>query len=168
MIALNSFLKTWRDCLRHIPELERYREEGIANSYPLFAWSSSGLLARHFYHLAQQSGPNSLVIGAPHALVTLKAADLSLVSLQGNAFAIQPFENTEYRVSPAEQQTLRSQMERLKLIYDRILESYPKPPSTTLASEFFSVLFSVVPPTLWPYYKVLAPDFIAWVEGRAR
>ena len=168
MIALNSFLTTWHNCLQTIPELERYREEGIGNSYPMFAWSGDALMARHFYHLEQQTGPNSLLIGAPHALVTLKAADLSLVSLQGNAFALKPLENTEFKISPGEQQTLRMQMNRLKLLYDEILGLYPKPPALAKASEYLSVLFSVVPPMLWPYYQVLAADFIAWVEGRAR
>ena len=155
-----DFLETWNEQVREIPQLSGYDEVGYGASYPVFVRTQVGLCTRHFYYRADQTGPDTMVITEPCAVVLVKLDDFSLVSIDpANVPWIDPVSIT---LSPEERKTRRALYERLSVLYDQIVKGYPAAPDSAVAAEFVQTLQKLVPPVFWPYYEALLDDFFAW------
>ena len=82
----NGFYKTWRAHLHAIPRLQPLMQGGVGESYPMFAYTDSGLHIRHFYFPYDQVGPDTVVIGAPQVLITLDYETGEIVNTDDKPF----------------------------------------------------------------------------------
>lgn len=154
-VAEQGFYRTWKARVRAIPGLQQYRKVGIGMSYPIFAHTNDGLHVRHFYHIAERTGPDTIQIGPARVLVTLAYETFAVVDENSEPFDLPLFEVVEYTLSADERDARRDDVRVLETFYDRLLEPYPGAPGKVLVDEFAATLFRVVPPVLWPYYELL-------------
>ena len=151
----NGFYKTWKAHLHAIPRLQPLMQGGIGESYPMFAYTVSGLHIRQFYFPNDQTGPNTVVIGRPQILVTLDYETGEILNIEDEPFSLPPFDLVEYTLSADERAARRPDVERLQGFYDQMLATYPEPPEYAVIENFLAMLQRVVPPVLWPYYEQL-------------
>jgi hypothetical protein len=159
-MAKQGFYRTWKTDLHANLRLQGLMQPGIGESYPIFAFTDNGLHIRHFYHDADQVGPDTMYIGSPRALVTLDYESRDIVSADVDPFDLPAFEPVQYTLSAQERIARRPAVDHLVMLYDRMMESYPEPPSSELRDEFATTLHQVVPPVLWPFYQLLLHDLI--------
>ena len=159
-MADQGFYRTWKARIHSIPSLQQFQQDGIAASYPVFAYTDSGLHIRHFYHTGDQIGPNTILIGPARVLATLDYETGDVLDVDFEPFKLPLFENVEYTLSPDERVARRPDVQHLEGLYDRMLETYPEPPSGDVVADFTAALQRVVPPVLWPYYEALLGDLI--------
>jgi hypothetical protein len=156
----NGFYWTWKEHLHDIPRLQPLMQGGIGESYPMFAYTDSGLHIWHFYYPNDQIGPDTIVIGPPQILVTLDYATGEVLNIDNEPFTLQPFDLVEYSLSPGERDARRSAVVRLQALYEQLLATYPARPDSTVIDDFLATLKRVVPPVLWPYYEQLQADLV--------
>ncbi len=75
-----GFLARWNVQVRSNPQLAALQSPGLARSYPLLAAEDGRLQTCHFYHVADQVGPNQLHLGPPLGCVVMDHADGSLLA----------------------------------------------------------------------------------------
>jgi len=154
-MPIENFLSIWHAHINNIPELEPFEDAGTSASYPCYFQTDQGSFIRYFYHLAEQTGTNTMHIGTPFALVTLHLDDFRLVELNKTGFDLPPFPAVEITLGNAERQTRRQLAARLITLYDALFQTYPKTPEPSIQREIYATLKQVVPEVLWPYYEIL-------------
>jgi hypothetical protein len=161
-----GFLARWNVQVRSNSQLAALQSPGLARSYPMLAAEDERLQTRHFYHVADQVGPNQLHLGPPLGCVEIDLADGSLLAAYGaEQLGIESFEEMIYVVPPERQPVIRANVRRLRELYDVIVEQFPDEPSGEEGPAFWDALKSVVPPLLLPAYEALSPEFLAWLQG---
>ncbi len=161
-----GFLARWNVQVRSNPQLAALQSPGLARSYPLLAAEDGRLQTCHFYHVADQVGPNQLHLGPPLGCVVMDHADGSLLAAYpADRLGIEAFEEMIYTVPPERQQVIRANVRRLRELYDVVVERFPDEPSGEEGPAFWDALRDVIPPALLPAYEVLSPDFVAWLQG---
>jgi hypothetical protein len=154
-MAEQGFYRKWKALINAAPDLKQFQQSGVGASYPVFAYTDDGLYVGHFYHGADQIGPDTMLIGPPRVLATLDYENSNLVDVNFEPFDLPPFEDVEYTLTREEREARRPNVERLEALYDRMLATYPEPPGSDVVAEFAAALQRVVPPILWPYYEQL-------------
>lgn len=164
-MAKTGFLARWNVQVRSNPQLATLQSPGMARSYPMLAAEDGRLQTLHFYHVADQVGPNRLHLGPPLGCAVLDHADGSLLAAYtADQLGIEPFEETTYIVSAERQPVIRANVQRLRELYDVVVERFPDEPSGEAGPAFWDALRGVVPPLLLPAYEALSPDFVAWLQ----
>lgn len=153
-----GFYRTWKMRLQALPGLQRFQQVGIGASYPMLAYTDAGLHVRHFYHAADQIGPDTMMFGPARVLVTLAYETFDIVSTDFQPFDLPLFEQVEYTLTADERRARRPAIEHLEGLYDHLLATYPEAPGGDVVGDFAAALHAVVPPLLWPYYERLLPD----------
>jgi hypothetical protein len=159
-MADKGFYRTWKARVNAVPRLQRFVQGGIGMSYPMLSYTDQGLYIRHFYHAADQIGPDTMLIGPARVLVTMDYEPFDILDMNSQPFDLPLFEDVEYRLSAEERAALRPKIHDLHGLYDQLLATYPEPPGTELIDEFAATLQRVVPPVLWPYYELLLGDLV--------
>lgn len=156
----------WHAKLARDPELAKYVAPGVARSYPMLGMRDGSKVLLYFYHVADQTGPNTIAIFPPHSVIALDYNALSLVEeVSDNPFDIPPFEETSYSLPAEEKAKNRERAARLRELYDLVAPRYPDEPAGNEGAELLETLKALVPYMLWPYYEAMAPDFIKWLGG---
>jgi hypothetical protein len=155
MMGDHGFYRMWKTRTHAIPRLQRFLQVGIGTSYPILAYTDDGLLVRHFYHAADQLGPNTMLIGPARVLVTMDYATSEVVDVDFEPFNLPLFDHVTYTLTAQEREARRSDVVRVQSLYDEMLANYPEPPRNAVMNEFATALRRVVPPMLWPYYELL-------------
>jgi hypothetical protein len=132
----------------------------------MLAAEDDRLQTRHFYHVADQVGPNQLHLGPPLGCVVMDQADGSLLAAYpADQLGIEPFDEMTYVVPPERQPAIRANVRRLRELYDVVVERFPDEPSGEEGPAFWDALRGVVPPALLPAYEALSPEFVDWLQG---
>lgn len=162
-MAEETFLTQWDKQVRSITELNNLHQPGIGRSYPLPAFEKGRLELRHFYHVASQTRGSSLYLGAPTVVAVLDMETGKLIeAFPASDLGVEPFEDMTYTLSNEQKATIRPRVQRLRQLYDLIMDRYPREPGGAIAKEFWTAFGGSVPPPLLPFYEALSPDFVAW------
>lgn len=164
-MAKTGFLARWDIQSRSDSRLAALHSPGLARSYPLLSAGDDGRLQTiHFYHVADQIGPNQLHLGPPQGCVVLDHTDGTLIdSFSADRLGIAPFEEMVYVVPPDRQPAIRARVRELRALYDVIAPRFPHEPAGEAGPAFWEALQVVVPRPLLPAYQALAPEFVAWL-----
>ncbi len=161
-----GFLAKWNIQTRSNPQLAALHSPGMARSYPMLAAEDGRLQTRHFYHVADQVGPNQLHLGPPLGYVVLDHDDGSLIAAYpAEELGIEPFEEMIYVVPPERQPIIAEKVRRLRELYEVIAARFPDEPSGDEGPAFWDALIGTVPPALLPAYEAISPEFVAWLKG---
>jgi hypothetical protein len=153
-----KFYRTWKARIHAIPQLQQFMQDNVGASYPILVYTDDGVLVQHFYHAANQIGPDTMLIGPARVVATLACETFEVVGVNFQPFDLPLFEDVEYTLSAVERAARRPDVARLEVLYDAMLATYPEPPGSDLIAEFVTMLQRVVPPVLWPYYRALLGD----------
>jgi hypothetical protein len=165
-MADTTFLDRWEAQVRANATLANLHMPGMARSYPMLAAEEGRLETLHFYHVADQVGPNQLHLGPPLGCVVMDHAEGTLLATYTpDQFGIEPFEETTYVVPPDRQPAIRASVGRLRELYDVVAARFPGELSGEAGPAFWDALRGVVPPVLLPAYEALSPEFVAWLQG---
>lgn len=164
-MAKTGFLARWDIQTRSNARLAELHSPGLARSYPMLSAAADGRLqTRHFYHVADQVGPNQLHLGPPLGCAVLDHTDGTLIdSFSADRLGFEPFEEMVYVVPPDRQPRIRAKVRGLRALYDVIAPRFPHEPAGEAGPVFWEALTYVVPPMLLPAYQALAPEFVAWL-----
>ena len=154
-MAEQGLYRQWMDRVHDIPRLRRFRQTGIGESYPMLAYTDSGLRVRLFYFDADLIGPDTLLIGPPRVLFTVAYDTIEILEMDPRPFDLPLFEDVAYTLNADERAARKTDVLHLEAVYDQILGLYRELPGRALVDEFAAVLQMVVPPVFWPYYALL-------------
>lgn len=157
--------------VQHLPALQQFNQPDISLSMPMFSQDESQALIFNFFHYpAAIVRGHTLLIGQPFSRVKVVYPELEIQQIEIGENLFAPLIGTfpvEQPINENDVPVTAYKMAAWYDCYETCLNWYPSKPAGLIGSRFLQLFTELVHPALIPFYQIIGPDFIRWLEGEA-